>query len=49
MKKKSTLIIPVCFALSFFVFQICKDIYHIGIKDGKANAHKYVVVGKHTK
>ena len=46
MKKKSTVIIPVCFALSFFVFQFCKDIYHIGIKDGKANAHKCVVSKK---
>ena len=49
MKKKNSIIIPVCFAFSFFAFQLCKDIYHIGVKDGKANAHKIAPVVKKVK
>jgi hypothetical protein len=49
MKKKNAILIPVCFAFSFFVFQFAKDIYHIGVKDGKANAHKSAIVVKKAK
>jgi hypothetical protein len=49
MKKKTSLLIPVCFAFSFVVFQFAKDVYHIGVKDGKANAHKTAAVPKKIK
>ena len=34
----AALIIPIC----FLVYHLGKDIYTIGVKDGKANAHQHI-------
>ncbi|TWI98855.1 hypothetical protein JN11_03044 [Mucilaginibacter frigoritolerans] len=44
--KKNTVIILAAMVLGPICYDICKDIYHNGVKDGMDNAHKNVAVKK---